>query len=140
LPVTEKWRSRLLTAQAMLLLCWARAVVSQVSFDRWQGTLGKAGVDGEPLSDTSLGHAKRLAAHVDWAGSRLPFATKCLPRAMALSWLLRRRNLSHTVVIAIRPAELRNSPDAMHAWVEMKGQRIIGDLPGPWLETLRLGA
>ena len=124
----------------MLMLGWARVVVSQLSFDRWQGTLGKAGVSGEPRSDASLTHARRLAAHVDWAASRLPFATKCLPRAIALSWMLRRRNLCHMVVIAVRPAELRNSADAMHAWVEVEGQRIIGDLPGPWLETLRLGA
>jgi len=29
---------------------------------------------------------------------------------------------------------------ALHAWVEVKGGTILGDLPGPWIETLRLGA
>jgi len=71
---------------------------------------------------------------------RLPFGTKCLPRAMALSWLLRRKRVVHTVVFAVRPADLRNSPDALHVWLEAGGDKVIGDLPGPWLETLRLGA
>ena len=82
----------------------------------------------------------RLAADVEWAAKRLPFSTKCLPRAMALSWMLRRRRLPHTVVIAVRPNDLRHSADALHAWVEVGGEKIIGDLPGPWIETLRLGA
>lgn len=138
--MADKWRSKLLTAHAMFLLCWARLIVARVSFDRWRGSLGKTIEGGKSPSDPPLSDAKRLAAHVEWAAARLPFATKCLPRAMALSWMLRRRNWSHTVVIAVRPSQLRDSPEAMHAWVEVDGERIIGDLPGPWLETLRLGA
>ena len=59
---------------------------------------------------------------------------------MALSWLLRRHRLAHTMVIAGRPADRRQSPDALHAWVEMEGEKIIGNLPGPWIEFLRIGA
>ena len=59
---------------------------------------------------------------------------------MALSWLLRQKRIGHTVVFAVRPADLRNSPDALHAWVEVDGSKVIGDLPGPWLQTLRLGS
>ena len=137
--MTDKWRSKLLTAEAMLLLCWARVMVARIPFDRWRRSLGK---DSKSHSDSPLSplaEGKRLAAHVEWAAVRLPVETKCLVRAMALSWMLRRRNFSHAVVIAVRPAELRNSPDAMHAWVEVERARIIGDLPGPWVETLRLG-
>jgi hypothetical protein len=70
----------------------------------------------------------------------LPVQTKCLPRAVALSWILRRRQIQHTLVFAVRPAGLRGSKDDLHAWVEVQGAKLIGDLPGPWLETLRLGA
>lgn len=87
-----------------------------------------------------MDRARQLAADVEWAARRLPVATKCLPRAMALSWMLRRRRIGHTLVIAVRPSEMRQSADAMHAWVEIEGERLIGDLPGPWIETLRLGA
>ncbi len=140
LPMTEKFRSKLLTAEAMLLLCWARLVVDRISFERWRGSLGKAMEDSKPPSHALLSEAKRVAAHVEWGAARLPLTTKCLSRAMTLSWMLRRRNVSHTVVIAVRPKGLRDSPDAMHSWVEVGGERIIGDLPDPWLETLRLGA
>ena len=59
---------------------------------------------------------------------------------MALSWMLRRRRINHALVFAVRPSHLRDSSDDLHAWVEVDGVKIIGDLPGPWLETLRLGA
>ena len=83
--------------------------------------------------------ARRLASHVEWAAGRLPFSTKCLPRAMALSWILRSRNIAHCVVFAVRPPELRGSHDQLHAWVEVDGKAIIGNLPGPWVKTLRVG-
>lgn len=83
--------------------------------------------------------SRRLAAHVDGAARRAPFQTKCLPRAMALSWMLRARKIDHAVVFAVRPEAERGSADQLHAWVEVAGETVIGDLPGPWVETLRLG-
>ena len=70
----------------------------------------------------------------------MPFETVCLPRAMALSWMLRRRHIAHALVFAARPAERRDDEHALHAWVEVDGTKVIGDEPGPWIETLRLGA
>jgi hypothetical protein len=58
---------------------------------------------------------------------------------MALSWMLRSRKLGHTVVFAVRPVGKRGSGDLLHAWVEVDGETILGKLPGPWVETLRLG-
>lgn len=126
----------------MALLCWARLLVALVPFDRWRHSLGSA-ADGEaagPHSKARLADAQRFARHVDRAAAWLPFTTRCLPRAIALSWTLRRRRIRHTVVFAVRPAHLRGGSDALHAWVEIDGTTILGDLPGPWLETLRLGA
>jgi len=34
---------------------------------------------------------------------------------------------------------MRGTADDLHAWVEVAGKTILGDLPGPWVETLRLG-
>ncbi len=124
----------------MAMLCRARLLVAWVPFDRWLNSLGTAANGGVSSSSDTPEKARRLAAHVEWAAARLPFATKCLPRAMALSWMLRRKGIGHEVVLAARPAHLRDSGDTLHAWVEVDRQRIIGDLPGPWLETLRLGA
>jgi len=80
-----------------------------------------------------------LAGDIEWAAKRLPFKTKCLPRAMALSWTLRERGIDHVVVFAVRPAETRGADSDLHAWVEVRGKTILGALPGPWVETLRLG-
>ena len=122
------------TLNAIVLLCPAWFLVRYVSFDKWQRSLGFAGT---PSSEQAM-EARRLAAHIDRAASLLPFPTKCLPRAIALSWMLRRRRIGHAVVIAVRPPPLRESPDALHAWVDVGGNKVVGDLSGPWLETLRL--
>jgi hypothetical protein len=117
----------------MALLALARALVAAVPFERWRGTLGLS------KGASAKSECKRLAAQIEWAAQRLPFSSKCLPRAMALSWLLRAKGISHEVVFAVRPAGQRTAEEALHAWVEIDGQILIGELPGPWLETLRLG-
>jgi hypothetical protein len=119
----------------MAELTRARLTIAFAPFKWWHRKLGGGG----KVAEIDLVEAKRLAAHVEWGARRLPFPTKCLPRAMALSWMLRRRNLSHTVVFAVRPASRRGFDDDLHAWVEVEGNKIIGDLPGEWVETLRLG-
>jgi hypothetical protein len=123
----------------MARLCWAQFLVSLIPFDRWKDSLGFV-VDHDDRQDVPEDHARRLAADVEWAAKRLPFPTKCLPQAMALSWMLRRHGLRHSLVFAVRPSQLRQTPDALHAWVEVGREKILGDLPGPWIETLRLGS
>ena len=121
---------------AIARLCWARFLVSSIPFERWRDTIGST----EPNDDKAdVEKAKNFAADIEWAATRLPVTVKCLPRAMALSWLLRRHGIGHEVVFAVRTAESRQPPDALHAWVEIHGLKVIGDLPGPWIETLRLG-
>lgn len=117
----------------MAALIVARLTVAAIPFDRWRRRLGRNG----HASEDDIKRAKRLAAHVDWAARLLPFPTKCLPRAMALSWVLRRNQIAHAVVLAARPANFRQPADALHAWVEVGEEKVIGDLPGPWVETLR---
>ena len=120
----------------MAALAGARLLVALAPFEWWRKSLGFDS-DGQTAAASD---ARRVATQVERAATRLPFDTKCLPRAMALSWLLRQKRIGHTVVFAVRPADLRNSPDALHAWVEVDGSKVIGDLPGPWLQTLRLGS
>ena len=123
----------------MATLSIARAMVAVAPFRSWRFTLGLSG-EGEDPSPSPLLRAQRLANQIEWAAGRLPFQTKCLPRAIAFSWLLRRERIRHTVVFAVRPADARRSTDDLHAWVEIGGTVLIGALPGPWHETLRLGA
>lgn len=120
----------------MASLCAARLLIATISFKHWRETLGAVS-DRPDVLPSAL--ATRLAAHVEWAAKLLPFATKCLPRAMALSWMLKSRRIGHCVVFAVRPAELRGADDQLHAWVEVSGEIVLGDLPGPWFETLHMG-
>ena len=124
----------------MARLCWAQLLVRWIRFEQWRDTLGLNVGHGERTADPEMAAARGLAADVEWAAKRLPFATKCLPRAMALSWMLRRLRIAHSVVIAVRPDQDRRSPDALHAWVEVGGERVTGDLPGPWIETARFSS
>lgn len=129
------------TASAMLTLSTAQLTVSFVPFRRWREGLGTRNGDRSEaqLENSAVETGRREVAVVERAAERLPFPTKCLPRAVALSWLLRRKDLPHTIVFAVRPSHLRHSADALHAWVEVNGAKIIGELPGPWVETLRVG-
>lgn len=129
MPGAEIWRRRLLTARAALLLCLARILIGLVPLRYWRSRLGRG---GEEVPHDSALWAKHAARHVERAARRLPFQAKCLPQAMALSWLMRSRKIAHRVSIAVRPADMREEEDALHAWVEMNGIKIIGDLPGPW--------
>ena len=118
----------------MLLLVLARLALVCLPLKRWSASLGL--VDhpiGQPF-----GEAVRLASHVERAGLRLPLEFKCLPRAMALSWMLKRRGLPHSLTIAARPKAARGGADDLHAWIEVDGRIVLGDLPGPWLTVLTL--
>lgn len=131
----DTWHGRWLTVQAIGWLCLARGLIALAPLRLWRGRLGLVDIGAAP---PALEIAAQLARHVERAAARMPFDSKCLPRAMALSWMLRRRGIGHGVIFAIRPPSLRGEPDSLHAWVEVAGQRMIGDLPGPWIVTLRL--
>lgn len=66
---------------------------------------------------------ERIAWAVAAAGARLPGGT-CLPRALALQWLLARRAESSVVHVGFL---LRESGEVRgHAWLEHRGEVLIG--------------
>jgi Transglutaminase-like superfamily len=137
----DAWRSRALTVRAMALLCLARLLVALVPFRLWRATLGHIAGAGDTNGADYLqdyGIARRFAAHVERAAVHLPFETKCLPRAMALAWMLRAKGLGYSLKLAVRPPQARSGQDDLHAWVEAGGTLVIGNLPGPWVVTLTL--
>jgi hypothetical protein len=126
------------TVRAMTALSLARFLIAFVPLGRWRKTLGLA--SGEKKGNGSaLAEARQIARQIERGAERLPFETVCLPRAMAASWILRRREIAHALVFAVRPPERRGGQHALHAWIEVDGTKVIGDEPGPWIETLRLG-
>lgn len=130
----ETWRLRGRTLEAIALLLAARAAIALTPLERWRKHLGLEGSD----SETCPAEARRLARHVERAAGYIPFEAKCLPRAMALSRMLRRRKIPHRLAIAARPASARGGNDDLHARVEVGSTIVIGNLPGPWLVLLNL--
>lgn len=120
----------------MVLLLAARLLVAAVPFRIWRNWLGGR---ADPPYRVDVPAARRLAAQIERAAWRLPIAIKCLPQSMALSWLLRRARLTHSVLFAVRPPDRRDGRDDLHAWVETNGETVLGDLPGPWLRLLEQG-
>ena len=134
LPEHNAWRLRGRTLEAIAALIAARGVVALMPLEHWRGRFGMAGV----AAPEALAEARRLAAHARRAAGRLPVQTKCLPQALALSWMLRRRRIAHGLVIAVRPDTARTGQDDLHAWIELGSTIVLGDLPGPWLPLFTL--
>lgn len=128
------WRLRGRTLEAMADLVAVRGVVAIVPLKRWHGHFGLAG----SVNPADLAEAQRLAAHVRRGAGRLPMQAKCLVQALALSRMLRRRGISHSLIIAVRPDAARTGIDDLHAWIELDGTIVLGVLPGPWLNLFCL--
>ena len=123
------WRARGATLEAMVWLVCARVLIASVPFGRWLPWLGQA-VPPEPDHprlhlDANLAQ-RRLARAVARAAGRLPGESRCLPRAMALQWMLRRRAMGGVLHIGVLPGSNRGSLDDLHAWVTRLGEVLIG--------------
>ena len=64
--------------------------------------------------------AERRAQAIAAVAERLPFKPRCLPRALVLAGLLRRRKLAGELCVGTRIA----GEFAAHAWIEMEGRPV----------------
>jgi hypothetical protein len=130
------WRWRLLVGEAMARLGAARLLIAAVPLRRWRHILGDG--QGKPVGRQGASPAARvLAGAVERAAARLPFATKCLPRAIALHTMLRRRHLRSCLVIAVSDPRRRGEIEDLHAWVETDGETVIGKIDFPFHPLIR---
>lgn len=128
-------RWRLLVAEALALLVLARVLVAGPPLGWWRRWLGPvahaARVEPPDRAD------RQLARAVERATQRLPGGAKCLPRAMALHWMLRWRHRPSQLVIAVLPGQERGGVDDLHAWIETGGEILIGELDQPFRPIAR---
>jgi len=68
-----------------------------------------------------------VAAAVISAVRHLPFECLCLPQAMAVQWMLRRRRVPARLLIGVDPAGSRASRHALHAWTRVGEVTVIGE-------------
>jgi hypothetical protein len=125
------------TLRAAVLLMAAQLLIAALPFRLWRKWLG--GRTGAEIGADAVA-ARRFAAQVERAARRLPWPVKCLPQSMALSWLLRHAGIAHKLVFAARPPGHRDGSDDLHAWIDVDGKIVLGDLPGPWLRILDQGS
>lgn len=131
-----RWRLRVAEASSLLVAAWV--LVAVLKLVHWRQLLGPAGL--EPARGAPPGPRERdLARAVLRADYRLPIDSKCLQRAMALHWMLRRRRLPSQLVIAAAPSADRGSLDHLHAWVESGGELLIGAPDRPHHAIIRFG-
>lgn len=57
---------------------------------------------------------------------RAPFRARCLPRAMAAQWMLRRRGVRSRVVFGVRRGGAPEPGLEFHAWLIVAGECVIG--------------
>lgn len=124
-----------------MLLCAARLLIGAVRFGRWRGLLGPVDPGNDTTAAPALTRADRhIARTVDRVADRLPLHFKCLPRAMALHWMLWRRGRGSALVIAVLPGTERGTVDDLHAWVERSGEILIGASDAPYRPLARFAA
>ena len=126
----------LLVLEAMLRLITARLTVTSFRFGRWRRRLGSMASGPLAVPAPSM-RDRQLARAVERASQRLPFEVKCLPRAMALHAMLRRRRRPSQLVIAALPGCARGTLDDLHAWVEVGGEMLIGAPDRPFYPLVR---
>lgn len=127
-------RVRLRTLEAMALLLAARFLVRFVPLRSWSRLLGTSGpyAPADAAHQASTAEEKRVhqcSAAVRRAAFRLP-GTLCLPQAIGLRWMLKRRRIENAIIVGILPAEKRGSAHDLHAWVEWQGHAVLGDSGG----------
>ncbi|HNJ46843.1 MAG TPA: lasso peptide biosynthesis B2 protein [Novosphingobium sp.] len=130
-------RWRLSVLEAIILLVMARLLVSAAMLRRWRGTLGRP--VGQANRATATQADRTLARSIERAAQRLPGTSKCLPRAVALHWMLRRRGRPSQLVIAALPEQDRGTIDDLHAWTEIGDEILIGALAAPFRPVVRFG-
>lgn len=129
-------QARLVTLEAMSLLVQARLLVALRPLSSWRRRLGT--LVNEPSHGTGANWGSRYFARaVERAAGRLPFETKCLPRAIALHLMLERRGAESQLVMAVLPGAARGKFDDLHAWVEAGGEVLIGASPLPYRAIAR---
>jgi hypothetical protein len=120
------WSWRISVATSAVFLVVAAILVRFVELRRWRGTLG-AVVSSDASSPVGNidPRARALAESVERAAVHLPFATKCLPRAVALQWRLAFAGIPSDLVVAFHTVD-RTDEHRFHAWIEHAGEMVIG--------------
>ncbi len=114
------WRERRLLLALLVALPALRIALRRFGYTRTRSAIEgwTARYPKRAPSRRDLETAESLAELAKIAGRRAPLAATCLPQALAVHAVLRRRGLDPELRIGVRKAEDRFEA---HAWVELAG-------------------
>lgn len=126
--------------EAGLCLLLARLLIALIPLRHWRSTLGEVTPHAEqqlPVEPTT--DLQNLIRAVHRAAILLPPQFVCLPQAMAVQWMARRRGYVTELIIGVHPASSERAV-GLHAWVEYGPVTLIGeDTAQDFRAALRLG-
>ena len=113
--------------EAALLLLVSRLLVDHVRMPWWRRWVDiEAGAEPPAVERCGDG-AAGVGRIVRKVAPRLPFSTRCLARAMAAHWMLRRRGVASRVALGVRRATPAGGALEYHAWLATAdGVAVIG--------------
>jgi len=121
LPLREQG----LLIEAIAGLTLAGIILKTLPFARVAARLGRhMAVSPDAAEPGDLERARRVRWAIDLAARNLPWKPVCFPRAVAATYMLRRRGVSSTMYFGVDPAR---DLDA-HAWVRV-GPLIVSGGP-----------
>ena len=143
--------AKAMALEAALLLLLARLLVAHVPmrhWRRWLVTTEEPAPAGGPPADSHVAFSagdpeepapagehlarvpqqrlpQRVARIVRRVARHVPFPAVCLPQAMALQWMLRRRGVASRLFFGAR-RKTQDSGLDFHAWLTVGGECVIG--------------
>jgi hypothetical protein len=113
------WRERLMLAGSMFALPLLSSALRVAGYGRTRAWIERMTRRAPAVRDAAaLAYAQRVAALADIAGRRGAVAATCLPQALLVYGLLRRRGLAPTLELGARSED---GTLGAHAWVEVDG-------------------
>lgn len=127
-PRVEEWcrpaARRLVVAEAVAQLLWARLAVAFCSFQRLTRVFGRPARQPELMGDARVRTRQEVRSAILTVYQRFPGKTTCFHRAMAAQAMLRRRGIGVTLYYGA--ATLPESGLATHAWVQDGAEGVVG--------------
>lgn len=113
-----------LLVEAGLTLCWARSLTWFVPFRRYRSRLTSSELQGRPIERQKL---REIAWAVNRLSALLPGTLNCLPQALTVQTMLRRRGTEGILRFGVKPT--KDGAIRAHAWVEWEEKVLVGQLP-----------
>lgn len=115
--------------QVITYLAAAFCLIRLVRFGRWRNWLGAqvtadAARSTGAVPDDRMYRARICGRIVARMAARSPIELVCLPKSMALHWLLHREKIPSQLHIGVEAGQPAADVRGLHAWVEVGGAEI----------------